>query len=52
MTCDPMTCAKKKHGFGLPFGLWLRENKRLQGLVNSTLNDLKKRGIVRPEFID
>ena len=44
--------AKTKHGFGLPFGLWLRENRRLRDLVNSSLNDHKKRGIVRPEFID
>jgi asparagine synthase (glutamine-hydrolysing) len=43
---------KKKHGFGLPFGLWLRTHRGLQQLAGDTLTDLKGRGIVRPQFVD
>ena len=43
---------KSKHGFGLPFGPWLRTHKPLQQIATDSLADLKKRGIVRPEFID
>jgi asparagine synthase (glutamine-hydrolysing) len=43
---------KKKHGFGLPFGHWSITNKELSELVNDSLADLKKREIVRSEFID
>ena len=44
--------AKTKHGFGLPFGPWLRTHRPLRQLALDSLADLKKRGIVRPEFID
>jgi asparagine synthase (glutamine-hydrolysing) len=44
--------AKKKHGFGLPFGVWLERNDRLRQLAGDSLSDLKGRGIVRPQFID
>ncbi len=43
---------KQKHGFGLPFGVWLTQHPGLKQLSMDSLNDLKKRGIVRPEFID
>jgi asparagine synthase (glutamine-hydrolysing) len=43
---------KTKHGFGLPFGEWLKASPALQDNVYSSLKDLKKRGIVRAEFID
>jgi asparagine synthase (glutamine-hydrolysing) len=43
---------KTKHGFGLPFGDWLRSDARLADLINSHLSNLKARRIVRPEFID
>jgi asparagine synthase (glutamine-hydrolysing) len=43
---------KQKHGFGLPFGVWLQQHKPLQQLASDSLTDLKKRNIVRPEFID
>jgi asparagine synthase (glutamine-hydrolysing) len=43
---------KQKHGFGLPFGVWLQKHKPLQDLAGDSLSDLKKRGIVRGEFID
>jgi asparagine synthase (glutamine-hydrolysing) len=43
---------KEKHGFGLPFGEWLRTSQRLQDLIYSALGDLAKRNIVQPHFID
>ena len=43
---------KQKHGFGLPFGVWLQHHKPLQQLATDSLTDLKARKIVRPEFID
>jgi len=43
---------KTKHGFGLPFGPWLQTNQPLRQLALDSVADLKKRGIVRPEFID
>jgi len=44
--------AKTKHGFGLPLGPWLQTYRPLRQLALDSLSDLKKRGIVRPEFID
>jgi asparagine synthase (glutamine-hydrolysing) len=44
--------AKTKHGFGLPFGPWLQVHKPLQQLVGDSLQDLKRRGIVRPQLVD
>ncbi|PWB59900.1 MAG: asparagine synthase [Nitrosomonadales bacterium] len=43
---------KQKHGFGLPFGVWLQNHKPLQSLAADSLNDLKSRHIVRADFID
>ncbi len=43
---------KQKHGFGLPFGVWLQQHKPLQQLASDSLHDLKRRGIVRGEFIE
>ena len=43
---------KSKHGFGLPFGEWLKTSNRLQDLIYSMLGGLVKRRIVRAEFID
>jgi asparagine synthase (glutamine-hydrolysing) len=43
---------KTKHGFGLPFGPWLRRHEALQELVHDNLQDLKSRRIVRSQFID
>src|SRR5690606_4542836 len=44
--------AKQKHGFGLPFGLWLRSDPALRDLVLGSLSDLKARGLVRKDFLD
>jgi asparagine synthase (glutamine-hydrolysing) len=43
---------KTKHGFGLPFGLWLHDSPRLRDLVMGSLSDLRRRGIIQPQFID
>lgn len=43
---------KEKHGFGLPFGVWLNTHQPLQQLALDSLSSLKTRGIIRPEFID
>lgn len=43
---------KQKHGFGLPFGPWMNKHKPLHELVISSLQNLKRRNIIQPEFID
>jgi len=43
---------KQKHGFGLPFGVWLQHHKPLQALAADSLTDLKSRKIIRADFID
>lgn len=43
---------KEKHGFGLPFGVWLQRYPRLRGLAGDSLQSLRGRGVVRGEFID
>jgi asparagine synthase (glutamine-hydrolysing) len=44
--------AKRKHGFGLPVGLWMREYAPLAELTRASVERLKQRGIVRPGYID
>jgi asparagine synthase (glutamine-hydrolysing) len=48
----PATIAKKKHGFGLPAGLWLRDHPKLRELDGDALNDLRKRHIFRAGLLD
>jgi asparagine synthase (glutamine-hydrolysing) len=43
---------KKKHGFGLPFGLWLERSAPLAQLIDANLSSLRTRSLIRPEFID
>jgi asparagine synthase (glutamine-hydrolysing) len=43
---------KTKHGFGLPIGPWLQTHQPLRKIALDSLSDLKKRGLVRPEFVD
>ncbi len=42
---------KKKHGFGLPFGVWATRHQKLRDLAMDSLASLGTRGIVRPDFI-
>ncbi|MCG5497551.1 asparagine synthetase B family protein [Ectothiorhodospira variabilis] len=44
--------AKKKHGFGLPFGIWLRDYAPLREMAYDSLSRMKTRGYIRPAFID
>lgn len=46
------TLDKEKHGFGLPFGLWLKENDALKLLVSECLDAFSKRNIVSSELIN
>ncbi|CAL95863.1 asparagine synthetase B family protein [Azoarcus olearius] len=43
---------KKKHGFGLPFGVWACAHAGLKAQAHDALRSLAARGIVRPRFID
>ena len=46
----PETLAKSKHGFGMPFGLWLRDYKPLADLAHESLHAFARRGIVKPDY--
>ncbi len=48
----PETIAKTKHGFGMPFGLWLKSHPPLADLVHGSLDAFRRRGILRPAYID
>jgi asparagine synthase (glutamine-hydrolysing) len=48
----PATISKRKHGFGLPFGEWLRASEPLQDIVNDSLEGFRQRGYVKSAFID
>lgn len=43
---------KSKHGFGLPFGVWATQYAPLGELVGDSLSDFKKRGWIRPAYLD
>ena len=43
---------KKKHGFGLPFGRWALQDRKLHALVLDSVQGFGARGIVRAPFID
>jgi asparagine synthase (glutamine-hydrolysing) len=42
---------KKKHGFGLPFGVWVCADSALRNLVEDTLRSLNRRNIVEAVFL-
>ncbi len=48
----PETLAKRKQGFGLPFGVWMSHNKRLSELADDSLVQLRKRGILKTTYIN
>ncbi len=49
----PKIIEKQKHGFGLPFGQWLKTHKALQDLVYSSLDSLAGRGgLFNSEFLE
>jgi asparagine synthase (glutamine-hydrolysing) len=42
---------KKKHGFGLPVGRWLIDHQPLFELAMDSIERLRPRGILRPQFV-
>ena len=42
---------KTKHGFGLPFGVWLKTSPELIHMASDLLAGLATRGIFRPDFL-
>jgi asparagine synthase (glutamine-hydrolysing) len=46
------TIRKRKHGFGLPFGLWATQHAGLRNLAGDSLAQLERRGILRKGFRD
>ncbi|WAR46174.1 asparagine synthetase B family protein [Methylomonas rapida] len=43
---------KSKHGFGLPFGVWLKDHQPLKELAYDAIHGLKKREYFKPAFLD
>ena len=43
---------KKKQGFGLPFGVWMTQDKALNKLASESVRSLAGRGILRQKFVD
>jgi len=48
----PETLTKSKHGFGLPFGLWLNSHPSLHELAQDSLRTFAGRGFIHPAYID
>ena len=48
----PETIAKTKHGFGMPFGPWLKSHPPLAEFIDGSLDAFGKRGILRRSYID
>ena len=44
--------AKKKQGFGLPFGVWANQYAPLNALARESLKGIAARGVVRRAFVD
>ncbi len=43
---------KKKHGFGLPFGIWTSSNLELQSLAYKSVRSLEQRNIFNTNFLE
>lgn len=48
----PETIAKTKHGFGLPFGLWMERDAALREIAMESLRSFKGRGYLRASYVD
>lgn len=48
----PEILHKSKHGFGLPFGVWLRDYQPLQAIARDSLVSFEARGYLQPQFIE
>lgn len=43
---------KSKHGFGLPFGIWMASDPALHALAHEALTRFRRRGILREDYVD
>ena len=43
---------KKKHGFALPFGVWLLRDARLMSFASAALESLRDRGVIAAGLVD
>ena len=43
---------KSKHGFGLPFGLWMQRHASLHELAHGSLRSFRSRGYLREDYLD
>ena len=48
----PETLSKDKHGFGLPFGLWINEYAPLQEFTDDNLKKIRERGFLKDSYIE
>ena len=46
------TLSKSKHGFGLPFGMWMNEFQPLKTFAHENLQNFRKREILNSHYID
>ncbi|MGE0383615.1 MAG: asparagine synthetase B [Gammaproteobacteria bacterium] len=46
------TLDKRKHGFGLPFGVWIRDTGELRRIAHDAVERLKQRAVLDPVFLD
>lgn len=44
--------AKKKQGFGLPFGVWATQHDALRKMASESVRGLADRGILRADFVE
>ncbi|OYV76590.1 MAG: asparagine synthase [Chromatiales bacterium 21-64-14] len=48
----PEILTKSKHGFGLPFGVWMNEYPPLRDLASDSLSQLRTLNIFKRDFLD
>ena len=48
----PKVLKKRKHGFGLPFGQWLKEHRPLRDLARDAVAAARARGLLDRGFVD
>ena len=48
----PEVIVKRKHGFGLPVGLWMHSHPPLRELGYGAVRALGMRGVIRPDFLE
>lgn len=45
------TLQKSKHGFGLPFGIWMSSDEELKQFAEANLQGIAQRGFLNPSYI-